>query len=89
MILEHKDFKVSAYSKVQSLSGAIIGAIGDGFSPRLYAVGAGAVNQAVKAAAAAKQRCEKKLCFDIDFFDAEIGEDTKSGIVITISFKKE
>ena len=85
MVLEHKGFRVSAYSKVQSLSGAIIGAIGDGFSPRLYAVGAGAVNQAVKACAVAKQRCEKKLCFDIDFFDAEIGEDTKSGIVITIS----
>ena len=46
--------KVAANSKTAVVAGAIAGMVRDGQTPVLQAIGAGAVNQAVKAAAAAR-----------------------------------
>ena len=82
-----KIFKVSSYSKVKSLSGAIAKSLDEDYDVTLNAVGAGAVNQAVKSIAAAKQMTDIPFLSDIDFFDAEIGGEQKSGI--TIKIKKQ
>lgn len=79
-----KTFKVSSYSKVKSLSLAIVKSLSEDYDVRLDAIGAGAVNQAVKAIAVAKQMTEAPFLSDIDFFDAEIGGEQKSGITISI-----
>lgn len=79
-----KTFKVSSYSKVKSLSGAIIKSLEEDYDVRLDAIGAGAVNQAVKAVAAAKQMTDIPFLSDIDFFDVSINGEQKSGIKITI-----
>ncbi len=79
-----KTFKVSSYSKVKSLSGAIIKSLEEDYDVRLDAIGAGAVNQAVKAVAAAKQMTDITFFSDIDFFDVSINGEQKSGIRISI-----
>ena len=79
-----KTFKVSSYSKVKALSGAIAKSLAEDYDVRLDAVGAGAVNQAVKAVAAAKQMTDIPFLSDIDFFDVSINGEQKSGIKITI-----
>ncbi len=79
-----KIFKVSSYSKVKSVAVAIAKSLDENCDVRLDAVGAGAVNQAVKSVAAAKQMTDTPFLSDIDFFDAEISGEQKSGIRITI-----
>ena len=79
-----KTFKVSSYSKVKALSGAIIKSLEEDYDVRLDAIGAGAVNQAVKAVAAAKQMTDTYFLSDIDFFDVTINGEQKSGIRISI-----
>ena len=79
-----KTFKVSSYSKVKALSGAIAKSLAEDYDVRLDAVGAGAVNQAVKAVAAAQQMTDIPFLSDIDFFDVSINGEQKSGIKITI-----
>ena len=79
-----KTFKVSSYSKVKALSGAIAKSLAEDYDVRLDAVGAGALNQAVKAVAAAKQMTDIPFLSDIDFFDVSINGEQKSGIKITI-----
>ncbi len=79
-----KTFKVSSYSKVKSLSLAIVKSLAEDYDVRLDAIGAGAVNQAVKAAAAAKQMTDIPFLSDIDFFDVSINGEEKSGIRISI-----
>lgn len=79
-----KVFKVSSYSKVKSLSGAIAKSLDEDYDVILNAVGAGAVNQAVKSIAVTKQMTDIPFLSDIDFFDAEISGEQKSGIKITI-----
>lgn len=79
-----KTFKVSSYSKVKALSGAIIKSLEEDYDVRLDAIGAGAVNQAVKAVAAAKQMTDTCFLSDIDFFDVSINGEQKSGIRISI-----
>ena len=79
-----KIFKVSSYSKVKSVAVAIAKSLDENCAVRLDAVGAGAVNQAVKAVAAAKQMTDTPFLSDIDFFDAEISGEQKSGIRISI-----
>ncbi len=79
-----KIFKVSSYSKVKSLSLAIAKSLAEDYDVILNAVGAGAVNQAVKAVAAVKQMTDISFLSDIDFFDAEINGEQKSGIRIII-----
>ncbi|MBR6695066.1 MAG: stage V sporulation protein S [Oscillospiraceae bacterium] len=79
-----KTFKVSSYSKVKALSVAIVKSLAEDYDVRLDAIGAGAVNQAVKAVAAAKQMTDISFLSDIDFFDVSINGEQKSGIKITI-----
>ncbi|MBQ5315192.1 MAG: stage V sporulation protein S [Oscillospiraceae bacterium] len=79
-----KTFKVSSYSKVKALSVAIVKSLSEDYDVRLDAIGAGAVNQAVKAAAAAKQMTDIPFLSDIDFFDVSISGEEKSGIRISI-----
>ena len=79
-----KTFKVSSYSKVKALSVAIVKSLAEDYDVRLDAIGAGAVNQAVKAVAAAKQMTDIPFLSDIDFFDVSINGEEKSGIKITI-----
>ena len=79
-----KTFKVSSYSKVKSLSLAIVKSLAEDYDVRLDAIGAGAVNQAVKAVAAAKQMTDIPFLSDIDFFDVSINGEEKSGIRISI-----
>lgn len=79
-----KIFKVSSYSKVKSLSLAIAKSLEEDYDVILNAVGAGAVNQAVKSVAAVKQMTDISFLSDIDFFDAEINGEQKSGIRIII-----
>lgn len=49
-----KNLKVSSKSSPASIAGAIAGLVKDGDSVNLQAVGAGAVNQAIKATAIAR-----------------------------------
>lgn len=79
-----KTFKVSSYSKVKALSVAIVKSLSEDYDVRLDAIGAGAVNQAVKAVAAAKQMTDIPFLSDIDFFDVSINGEEKSGIRISI-----
>lgn len=79
-----KTFKVSSYSKVKALSVAIVKSLAEDYDVRLDAIGAGAVNQAVKAVAAAKQMTDIPFLSDIDFFDVSINGEEKSGIRISI-----
>lgn len=81
------ELKVSANSNPTSVAGAISGVIRDGGEAELFAVGAGAVNQAVKAAAIARRMAGDLICRP-DFFEAQINGDTKTGIRISVSTYK-
>ncbi|MFV0518407.1 MAG: stage V sporulation protein S [Aminipila sp.] len=52
--MEKRNFKVSATSKVNSLAGAIATEIRENQEVEVQAIGAGAVNQAIKAIAVAR-----------------------------------
>ncbi len=76
--------KVASRSNPNSVSGAIAGALEQHGVVELHAVGAGAVNQTVKAIAIARRLIEEEASPDIKvipgFMELEIGGQKKTGI---------
>lgn len=66
-----KEFRVSSKSVPSSLAGAIHMVLSDGDTATLSCIGAGAVNQALKACAIANERLGGTLVFIPCFEDAE------------------
>ncbi len=80
-------FKVANQSNPKSIAGAIARSLEDNEEVKLEAVGAGAVNQAVKAVAIARgfvAPSGQDLICTPGFFDLEIGGEERTGIRIVI-----
>jgi stage V sporulation protein S len=79
--------KVAAHSRVPAIAGAIAGTIRDQGRAEVHAIGAGAVNQAVKAVAVARRFLESEG-YDIilvpAFVNVEIADQTKSALKFVI-----
>ena len=74
---EMRALKVAADSEAKSVAGAIASCTREGSRAQLTAIGAGSVNQAVKAVAIARQYVEDEaidLCCRPDFVDVEIAD---------------
>lgn len=85
--------KVASSSDPNSVAGAIAGAIeGEGIV-EVHSIGAGAVNQAVKAIAIARRLIddeeEKSLVTIPGFIDLEIEGEEKTGIKFVVNFCKD
>jgi stage V sporulation protein S len=79
--------KVSARSRTRSVAGAIAGIIRDHNRVRVHAIGAGAVNQAIKAAALARHYLEQEnvhICIVPYFTDIAIEEKDCTAIELVI-----
>ena len=76
--------KVASRSNPNSVSGAIAGALEQQGVVELHAIGAGAVNQTVKAIAIARRLIEKDTACSIKvipgFMELDIGGEKKTGI---------
>ena len=76
--------KVASRSNPNSVSGAIAGAIGQDGVVELHAIGAGAVNQTVKAIAIARRLIERGgiplIKVIPGFIELDIGGEKKTGI---------
>lgn len=76
--------KVASRSNPNSVSGAIVGALEEHGVVELHAIGAGAVNQTVKAIAIARRLVEKEGCPSIKvipgFIELKIDGERKTGI---------
>ena len=79
--------KVAAHSRVPAIAGAIAGTIRDQGRAEVHAIGAGAVNQAVKAVAVARRFLETEG-YDIvlipAFVNVEIADQTKSALKFVV-----
>jgi stage V sporulation protein S len=79
-----KILKVASRSNPNSVSGAIAGALEQDVVVELHAIGAGAVNQAVKAIAIARRLVEKEESRQIKvipgFMELDIDGEKKTGI---------
>ncbi len=79
--------KVSSKSNPNKVAGAIAGAIGKAGKVEIQAIGAGAVNQAVKAVAIAKRFMEEKgqeIYMVPGFIDVVIEGQRRTGISIRV-----
>ncbi len=76
--------KVAASSNPNAVAGAIAGALESAGIVEVHAIGAGAVNQAVKAIAVARRLIEREGEPEIKvvpgFIDLEIGGEVKTGM---------
>ncbi|BBJ27470.1 MAG: stage V sporulation protein S [Mesoaciditoga sp.] len=88
--------KVSSKSNPNSVAGAIAGALGKDSTVEIQAIGAGAVNQAVKAIAVARRFINengKDIGMIPGFVEIEIGGEKRTGVsmkvFITGPFQKE
>ncbi|MGC8545719.1 stage V sporulation protein S [Athalassotoga sp.] len=88
--------KVSSKSNPNSVAGAIAGALGKESTVEIQAIGAGAVNQAVKAIAVARRFINengKDIGMIPGFVEIEIGGEKRTGvsmkIFVTGPFQKE
>ena len=83
-----KILKVASRSSPNSVSGAIAGALEQDGVVELHAIGAGAVNQAIKAIAIARRLMESEgsapLRVTPGFMEIEIGQDTRTGIRLIV-----
>jgi len=82
--------KVASSSNPNSVAGAIAGAIESDGIVEAHTIGAGAVNQAVKAIAIARRLLdgeEEKLSVIPGFIDLEIEGEEKTGIKFVINQK--
>ena len=77
-----KVVNVASKSSTNDLADIIIASLDDEIS--LKAIGAGAVNQAVKAIAVASQKSEFALYCKVSFFNVTIDGQEKSGINLLI-----
>lgn len=79
--------RVSASTSPQELAAAIAHACYEGEPPTLRAIGAGAVNQAIKACAVARQYVAPRamdLTVKPGFVTLTLGEDEVSGIILKV-----
>ncbi len=79
--------KVSSKSNPNSVAGAIAGALGKEVMVELQAIGAGAVNQAVKAVAVARRflnEAGKDIGMIPGFVDIEIGGEKRTGVSLKV-----
>jgi stage V sporulation protein S len=83
--LKAEQLKVATNSKPQKVAGAIAKILRDNKAVELYAIGASAVNQAVKAVAIASSYTEKELACVPTFCDVSFTDKVKTGIKITIN----
>jgi len=85
IILRTEQFKVASNSKPNKVAGAITGALKDCQQVELLAIGANAVNQAVKAVAIASlYSAGKNLICVPGFCDVNIENETRTGIKFII-----
>ena len=82
-----EELKVAAESNPKKVAQAIIGVLGEEEDTELQAVGAGAVNQGVKAIAIARKELEAKgidlTCIPA-FIDIEIGGEERTAIKLIV-----
>lgn len=79
--------KVSSTSKPSSVAGALANNLKQGESVELQAIGAGAINQAIKAVAIARgfvAPSGKDLSVVPGFVDVKIGEEEKTAIKLYV-----
>ncbi len=80
--------KVASTSNPNAVAGAIAGALETDGIVEAHAIGAGAVNQAVKAVAIARRLVEREGESSVrvtpGFIDVEIGGETKTGVRLII-----
>jgi stage V sporulation protein S len=76
-------FRVSAKSKPAAVAGALIAALKEHESVELVAVGAGAVNQSVKAIAIAKRFVQSLKCIP-GFTDVQLDGENKTGMKLIV-----
>jgi stage V sporulation protein S len=79
--------RVSAQTNPNKLAGSAVKNIQEGKTVEVAAVGAGAINQAVKALAIARSfiaSAGKDLFFKVGFIDVMIEEQKKTGINFTL-----
>ncbi|RAM62701.1 stage V sporulation protein S [Mesotoga sp.] len=84
--------KVSSKSNPNKVAGAIAGVISKNEQVELQAIGAGAVNQAVKAVAIASRFLREqgiKVFMVPGFVEIQIGEEMRTGITIKIISEKD
>lgn len=84
--------KVSSKSNPNKVAGAIAGVISKNEQVELQAIGAGAVNQAVKAVAIASRFLREqgmKVSMVPGFVEIPIGDEMRTGITIKIVSEKE
>ncbi|MDN5341130.1 stage V sporulation protein S [Oceanotoga sp. DSM 15011] len=83
--------KVSHSSAPNKVAGAIAGVLSKTDEVEIQAIGAGAVNQAVKAIAISRRFVESKgkILFVIPgFVEVEVGSETRTGIKFKVSSKQ-
>ena len=79
---EGRSLKVSSQTEAKALAGAIASCTREGSRVELTAIGAGSVNQAIKAIAIARQYVEEEaidLCFRPEFVELTEGQVGESG----------
>lgn len=85
--MENEIFKVSKESEAKSIAGAIVERLKISKKVELQAIGAGAVNQAVKAVAIARgfvaPRGAELVCIPA-FTEVDVEEDKKTGIKLIV-----
>lgn len=84
---EHLTFKVATSSRPHLVAGAVAGVIRQGNSALLQAVGAGAVNQAVKAVIIARGYLNDDgiaLVCTPSFLDIQIGDEQRTAICLNV-----
>jgi len=84
--------KVSSKSNPNKVAGAIAGVISKNEQVELQAIGAGAVNQAVKAVAIASRFLREqgtRIYMVPGFVEIQIGEEMRTGITIKIVSEKD
>ena len=82
--------KVAASSDANSVARAILGALGKSQLVETHAIGAGAVNQAVKALALSKGYLKEdgyEVIFIPEFVDVEIDDKIRTAIKFTVELR--
>jgi len=84
--------KVAASSDVNAVARAIVGALRKSQLVETHAIGAGAVNQAVKAVAIARRLLERRgrdLMVTPGFIEVEVDGQERTGVRLIIEFQPE
>lgn len=82
------ELKVSSRSNPNSVAGALVATLKENEKVKLVAVGAGAVNQSIKAIAIARgfvAPLGEDLKVSPAFFDTEINEEERTGIALVVA----